>query len=100
MRRFPRIQRNLVIPRKPPSRLLDRIARAVEELTSGEGLSNREAAEVLGVDERTVRRDRNGDAANAAPGDEESCEEAGVEEAPAANAAPTPAEKDAARKRQ
>jgi hypothetical protein len=31
---------------------------AVAELTEGEGLSNREAAEVLGIGEATVRRDK------------------------------------------
>jgi len=39
---------------------------AVAELTDGEGLSNVKAAEVLGVDEATVRRDRDG-SANAEP---------------------------------
>lgn len=54
------------------------------ELTGGEGLSNRQAAEVLGVDEITIRRDRDG-ATNVAGDAEEQIPLAGRA---ATNAAP------------
>ena len=59
---------------------------AVKELTA-EGMSQREIGDVLGVDEKTVRRD----AADAAPAPEKTKETAAPEEVTAANAAPDPA---------
>lgn len=63
---------------------------AVGELTAlvengGQGLSNRAAAQVLGVDAETVRRDN---AANAAPQPELANGDGPADQAPAANAAP------------
>lgn len=57
---------------------------AVRELTEVEGLSGRKAAQVLGVDPETVRRDS---VANAAP---EPHNEPALWDEPAANAAPDP----------
>jgi N6-adenosine-specific RNA methylase IME4 len=57
----------------------------VAELTDGEGLSNRQAAEVVGVDEITIRRDRN-DATNVADRHAEQIE---LNTADATNVAPT-----------
>jgi hypothetical protein len=57
---------------------------AVAELTEGEGLSNRETADVLGVDSATVDRDRKS-AANAAS---KAAEQIGTGAAAAANAEP------------
>lgn len=47
---------------------------AIAELTDGEGMSNREAAAVLGVDEKTVRSDKSDGAEKSAPGPKEQIE--------------------------
>jgi ParB family chromosome partitioning protein len=59
---------------------------AVAELTEGEGLSNVQAAEVLGVDERTVRRDKR----KSANADDEALEQIAPDDGPSANAEPLP----------
>jgi ParB family chromosome partitioning protein len=59
---------------------------AVAELTEGEGLSDRQAADVLGVDSATVDRDRKS-AANAAS---KAADQIGLGDQSAANAAPPP----------
>ena len=58
---------------------------AIKELKEREGLSNREVADVIGVDEKTVRRKI---AANAAAEDENTNDDNGSEDETAANAAP------------
>jgi phage N-6-adenine-methyltransferase len=59
---------------------------AVAELTEGEGLSNRKAAEVLGIGEATIRRDRQG----APNGASEGVQDVELETLPAPNDAPVP----------
>jgi hypothetical protein len=59
---------------------------AIKEMKEKDGLSNREVAEVIGVDEKTVRRKI---AANAASEDQDTNDDNGSEDENAANAAPS-----------